>query len=69
MFGLISKKKLKKEMDKLLESGRQKNNGAKYPPNNEEGEKINLYTFGYEAGHCNFYNSLYYKFFVQHGRE
>lgn len=63
MFGLISKKKLKKKMDELVESGRQENNGAKYPPENEKDEKWNLITRGYEDGHCNFYNALYSEFF------
>ena len=63
MFGFISKKKLLKKMNELLESGRQKNNGAKYPPKDEKDERWNLITRGYEDGHCNFYNALYSEFF------
>jgi hypothetical protein len=63
MFGFISKKKLLKKMDELLESGRQKNNGAKYPPETEKDECWNLITRGYEDGHFNFYNALHSEFF------
>ena len=66
MFGFINKKKLLKKMDELLESGRQENNGAKYPPNNEKDERWNLITRGYEDGHCNFYNALHLEFFEKH---
>lgn len=62
-FGFISKKKLLKKMDELLESGKQVNNGAKYPPENEKDECWNVLTHGYESGHCNFYNALYSEFF------
>jgi hypothetical protein len=63
MFGFISKKKLLKKMDELLESGKQKNNGAKYPPENDKELEWNLITMGYESGHANFYNSLHREFF------
>lgn len=63
MLGFISKKKLLKEMNALKECGKQKNNGAKYPPKCEEDMKTNLETFYYECGHDNFYNALYSKFF------
>lgn len=63
MFGFISKKKLLKKMDDLLESGKQENNRSKYPPENEEDEMWNLITRGYEDGHSNFYNALHSEFF------
>lgn len=63
MLGFISKKKLLKEMNALKESGKQKNNGAKYPPESADDKKKNLCTFYYECGHDNFYNALYGKFF------
>ena len=40
MFGFISKKKLLKKMDELLESGKGENNGAKYPPGERKGEGL-----------------------------
>ena len=66
MFGFISKKKLLEEMNQLLESGKQENNGAKYPPDNENDERWNLITRGYEDGHSNFYNALHSRFFEKH---
>ena len=63
MFGFIRKKKLLKQMNELLESGRQENNGAKYPPDDEKDKRWNLITRGYEDGHCNFYNALHSEFF------
>lgn len=63
MFGLISKKKLLKEMDRIRESGKKKNNGVKYPPNNENDKSMNCVLQGYEDGHDNFYNALYARIF------
>lgn len=63
LLGFISKNKLLKEMNALKESGKQKNNGAKYPPQSAEERRANLVSFGYECGHDNFYNALYSKFF------
>ena len=63
MYGFISKKKLLKKMNELLESGKQENNGAKYPPDDEKDKRWNLVTRGYEDGHCNFYNALHSEFF------
>ena len=59
MFGLISKKKLKKEMDKLLEHGKQKCIGAKFPP----GTQRDFVALGYEQGRRQFYDALCHKFF------
>ena len=50
-------------MNELLESGKQKNNGAKYPPEDEKDIRWNFITRGYEDGHCNFYNALHSEFF------
>lgn len=63
MLGFISKKKLLKKMNELRESGKQENNGAKYPPENEKDKHWNILTRGYEDGHDNFYNALYSEFF------
>ena len=63
MFGLISKKNLLKEMNRLKESGKKENNGAKYPPQNEKEESMNCFLQGYEDGHDNFYNALYSRLF------
>jgi hypothetical protein len=46
-----------------IESGKQENNGAKYPPDDEKDKRWNLVTRGYEDGHCNFYNALHSEFF------
>lgn len=58
MFGLIRKKKILKEMDKIKNGNRACNLYAKYPPKNEHQEKLNCYSQGYEDGTDNFYNDL-----------
>ena len=58
MFGLISKKRLLKEMNSIKEGNRKEKNGAKYPPKTEEQKTKNLFLQGYECGHDNFYNGL-----------
>lgn len=64
MFGLMRKKKLLEEMNRLKESGKKENNGGgKYPPANETELAMNSFWQGYEDGHDNFYNALYGKFF------
>lgn len=58
MFGLIRKKRILKETDKIKNGNRKCNLYAKYPPKNERQERLNIYSQGYEDGTDNFYNGL-----------
>ncbi len=63
MFGLISKKKLKKEVKDLKAENRARNMGQNYePPISDEQKKKNLYLQGHEDGTDNACNWLMSKF-------
>lgn len=58
MFGFISKKKLIQKMKSIKDSNRKENIYAKFPPETERQEKLNIYSSGYEDGTDNFYNCI-----------
>lgn len=58
MFGLIRKKKVLEKMREIKDGNRATDLYAKYPPKDEEQEKLNCYSQGYKDGTDNFYNGL-----------
>lgn len=66
MFGLISKKKLKKYIEEIKKGNRAEKLGQKYEQPISETQRIkNIYAQGYEDGTDNFYNALCNKFNIK----
>lgn len=62
MFGLISKKRVKEELEILRAGNRASNLGQSYKePISEKQKEKNLYAQGYEDGTDNMYNTLSYR--------
>lgn len=63
MFGLISKKKLKKYIKEIKDRNREKNLGSNYKLPISERQMINnAYNQGYEEGTDNMYNAICHHF-------
>lgn len=66
MFGLISKKELKKYIYEIKKGNRGEKLGQKYEQPISEVQRIkNIYAQGYEDGTDNFYNALCSKFNIK----
>lgn len=66
MFGLISKKELKKYIEEIKKRNRAEKLGQKYEQPISKLQRIkNIYAQGYEDGTDNFYNALCSKFNIK----